>query len=124
MNINFKAIEVEYNEAIGGEIVQISFDEDSNEDPLNRTKRYICISQSYEFPGELTLEWHDGKDYDGGSGIQNYNLTKDLFELETTDGLSFKISHSCSSKVLVQIQQFLEHEFSNGSTKSITSHSS
>ena len=114
MNINFKAIEATYNEAIDGEIIQISFDEDSSEDPFNRTKRYICISQNYEFRNEPTLEWHDGKDYGGGAGVQNYNLTKDLFELETTDGLNFKIEHNCSNKVLVQIQEFLEHEFNNG----------
>ena len=117
MNINFTATEVEYYEAIDGEIVQISFDEDSNEDPFNRTKRYICISQNYEFRGEPTLEWHDGQDYDGGSEIESYNLTKDLFELETTDRLSFKIYHNCSIKVLLQIQKFLEHEY-NGNTKS------
>jgi hypothetical protein len=116
MNINFKDIDVEYNEAIDGDIVEISFDEDSNEDPFNRTKCYICISQNYEFRGEPTLEWHDGKDYDGGSGIENYNLTKDIFELETTDGLSFKIYHSCPNKVLVQIQEFLDHKF-NGNKK-------
>lgn len=113
MNIEFKAIEVEYNEAIDGEIIQVSFDEDPNEDPENRTKRYIMISQSYEIPGKPTLEWHDGKDYGGGSGVLNYNLTRDLFELKTKYGLSFRIHHNCSSEILSQIQDFLQHEFHN-----------
>ena len=114
MDIEFTAIDVEYSEAIDGEIVQISFDEDPNANPFNRTKRYICISQNYEFPGQPTLEWHDGNDYGGGSEIVNYNLTKDLFELEATQGLKFRIFHGCSNEVLSQIQEFLESEFNNG----------
>lgn len=121
MNINFKAVEVEYDEAMGGEIVCISFDEDPNDYSFNRTKRCISISQNYEFPGKPTLQWHDGEDYDGdysgGTGIKSYNLSKDLFELELTNGLSFNISHSCSNKVLVKIQRFLKHEFGNANKK-------
>jgi hypothetical protein len=58
-----------------GKIIQISFDEDSSGKPFNRTKCYICISKNYEFTGEPTLEWHDGKDYDGGSEVQKFRTT-------------------------------------------------
>lgn len=68
-NINFKACEVEYNEAIDGEIIQITFDEDPEQDPFNRTKCYVMISQNYEFPGTPNVEWHDGESDDGGSEV-------------------------------------------------------
>jgi len=113
MNINFEAIEVQYNEAIEGEIVQVVFDEDSSEDPFNRTKRYVMISQSYEFPSKPTLEWHDGEDYHGGSEVLSYKLDNDILELETTDSLSFRINHSCPKDILDKIRKFFQREFSN-----------
>ena len=111
MNINFDAIKVEYSEAIDGEIVQVTFDEDKTEHPFKRTKRYICISQNYEFPGKPTIEWHDGKGYDGGAEVLRCNLTNDAFELTTTNRLHFRIRHSCPNDVLVEIQKFLQREF-------------
>jgi hypothetical protein len=65
-NIKFIASEVEYTEALDGEIVQLSFDEDPDQDPFNRTKYYFMISQNYEFPGKPSMEWHDGKTDNGG----------------------------------------------------------
>ncbi len=114
MNINFTASEVEYNEAIDGEIIQVSFDEDPDQDPLNRTKCYLMISQNYEFPGKPTLEWHDGETDNGGSEVINYKLTNELFKLVTTNGLMFRIQHYCSEEILVKIQGFLHREFGNG----------
>ena len=113
MRINFDATIVEYKEAIDGEIVQVTFDEDDTEDPFKRTKRYICISQNYEFPGKPTIEWHDGKDYDGGSEVLNYSLANNIFELVTTNGLHFRIHHNCSNEVFVNINRFLQREFGN-----------
>jgi len=113
MNIDFTAIEVEYNEAIDGEIIQASFDEGQlGQDQFNGRK-YLTISQNYEFPGKPTLEWNDGKGDDGGSEVLNYKLENDLLELTTTDGLMFRIRHNCSEKVLAQIQEFFKCEFTN-----------
>lgn len=113
-NIEFIASEVEYTEAIGGEIVQLSFDEDPDQDPFNRTKCYIMISQNYEFPGKPSMEWHDGKTDNGGAEIVSYTLTKSLFELTTKNNVSFKIEHNCSDEKLSLIKKFLYHEFGNG----------
>lgn len=112
-NIQFKASEVEYDEAIGGEIVQITFDEDSEKDPFDRTKCYVMISQSYEFPGKPTVEWHDGKNDDGGEEVLSYRLNSDLFELLITGGVTFRVQHDCRGKILTKIQQFLQREFGN-----------
>jgi len=106
-------MEVQYNTAIDGEIVQIIFDEDSSEDPFSRTKCYFMISQNYEFPGKPALEWHDGENYYGGSEVRSYKLDNDIFELETTDSLSVRIDHSCPKDTLDKIREFFQREFSD-----------
>jgi hypothetical protein len=111
--IAFKASEVLYNEAIDGEIVQVSFDEDPDQNPFNKGMCYLMISKNYEFPGSPTLEWHDGKEYDGGSEVSDYKLTSEVFELITNDGLRFSIQHDCQEKICVQIRKFLRREFGN-----------
>ena len=107
--IHFTAKEVDYREA--GDIIQISFDEDPEEDPMSRTKCYFMISQNYEFPGKPTLEWHNGIDYDSGSEIDDYTFTKGLFEVNLGNGLSFDIRHHCVKSVFMKIQAFLESEY-------------
>ena len=111
-NINFKASEVEYSEAIDGEIVQVSFDEDPEQDPFDRTKCYVMISHNYEFPGKPTVEWHDGENDDGGAEIQSYILTNNKFELKTNIGVMFKVEHECNKDVLTEIEAFCQREFS------------
>ncbi len=112
-NIDFKASEVEYSEAIDGEIVQVSFDEDPGQGAFDRTKCYVIISQNHEFPGTPTVEWHDGETGGGGAEVQSYRLTKDLFELIITDGVKFRVKHDCKEETFVKIRAFLQHEFGN-----------
>jgi len=109
--IQFTALEVEYNEAIDGEIVQISFDEDPDQDPFNRKKCYVSISQNYEFPGKPTIEWHDGESDDGGAEIKDYELTDSIFNLQTNAGVTFNIQYHGNSKVLKMIKSFFKREF-------------
>ena len=111
MSIEFFASVVEYREALDGEIVQVSFQGYSEQDPLKTIKLFFSISQNYEFPGKPTLEWFDGKNQTGGAEVFEYNLTSSLFELKTMDDLVFRIRHNCPKKVLTQIQDFLKHEF-------------
>ena len=105
-NINFIASEVEYTEAIDGEIIQLSFDKDPDQDPLDRNKCYFMVSWNYEFPGKPTVEWHDGKTDDGGAEFLNYKLTKNLFELITINNIKFKTQHNCKEETFVQIENF------------------
>ena len=109
--IQFTASNVEYSEAIGGQIVQVSFDEDPDQDPFERKKCYITISQNYEFPNGATIEWHDGEDYDGGAEVQDFELTNSKFELQTSTELMFKVQHNCDREVLKKIEFFLRREF-------------
>ena len=113
-SITFKANDVTYNEAIDGEIIQVCFDEDPDQDPFKRNKCYLMISQNYEFNhGEPAIEWHDGKDFDGGSEVFSYSLKEGIFELTTNDGVMFNIEHGCEKDILIKIQQFLECEYGN-----------
>jgi hypothetical protein len=109
--IQFTASEVSYNEAIDGEIVQILFDEDPDQDPFNRKKCYVLITQNYEFPGKPTVEWHDGESDDGGAEIKDFELTNSGFELHTNAGVIFKVQHHGNSEVLKMIQSFFQREF-------------
>lgn len=115
--IHFKASEVQYNEAIGGEIVQVSFDEDPNQGSFDRTKCYVMISQNYEFPETPAVEWHDGENYDGGSEVLSCSFTNDCFELITTNGIKFRVKHDCRVETFDKIQHFLQHEFGNSNQK-------
>ncbi len=112
--ITFKANDVTYNEAIDGEIIQVCFDEDPDQDPFRRNKCYLLISQNYEFGHQApTIEWHDGKDVDGGSGVFSYSFKEGMFELTTSDGVMFNIQHNCEREILIKIQHFLGHEYIN-----------
>jgi hypothetical protein len=107
-HITFTAKDVHYGEAIGGELVQLTFDENPGDDSMCRTARYFMVSHSYEIPGGPTLEWYNGRDYDGGSDIVKYIFTQDIFEVWLENDIHFTIQHHCSNHVFSRIETFLE----------------
>ncbi|MDQ6992443.1 MAG: hypothetical protein Q9M31_03140 [Mariprofundus sp.] len=116
--IDFIASEVEFNEALDGDIVEVSFDEGSDQGVFDRTKCCVSISQNYEFSGAATVEWHDGEDYNGGSEVLSYRFTNDLFELITTDEVKFSVTHDCRKETYTKIEEFLQREFGYNSVTS------
>ena len=79
MHLSFIAEEVCYSEALGGEIIQASFQENPDPDvdyskkicPLPPPMKYILFSASYEFPPFTTsVEWCDGNDDYGSDSIK------------------------------------------------------
>ena len=44
MNLEFIAKSVRYGEALGGDIVQVHFEENPDDDPLNPTSCSLCLS--------------------------------------------------------------------------------
>lgn len=115
--ISFKANKVSFQEANGGDIIQILFNEEiaenQSDDPNSISKPYFLITQDYEFPSKPTIEWFDGKDFDGGADLRGYNFTACFFEVKLSNGLMFSIEHACSQKVFNKIDTFLKNEFPN-----------
>ena len=52
MNFQFDAKSVSYEEALGGDIVQVSFEENPDDDPLNPTSCSLCLTISQKPPAK------------------------------------------------------------------------
>ncbi len=118
MHLAFEAQEVSYNEPIDGEIVQASFQEepDSDDDidyskknhPLPPLTKYVLISANYEFPPTTTtVEWSDGKDFDGGKLIIEIELSKTSLKLLLEDEVSIELSFKTDDITFKNIERFL-----------------
>ena len=87
MHIVFNAQEVDYREAIGGDIIQVSFQE--HPDPkvdyskknwkLHPPIKSVSFSANYEFPPCSTVvDWCDGEEDDGRESIKEIELSNIL----------------------------------------------
>ncbi len=114
MKIKFNAEEVNYSEAIDGDIIQVSFDEKESDDLIENPYKCVSISINYEFPPyEPTIEWCDGSEFNGGLKIKSYNLTEDSFKLFLEENVSFDISFKTDQKTLKNIETFFLIVFEN-----------
>ncbi len=77
MTLAFEAKCVDCADAIDGEILQLSFDTvpEGYDEEERRTPNFR-ISRDFEFPDPATVEWHDGRDYDGGAEILSGTLSR------------------------------------------------
>jgi len=108
VHIKFTASSVSYLDAIDGEIVQVSFEEDGDDDPVNPTKYYFHISVSYEFPPIIpSVEWFNGNEADGGANILNYKLDRNSFQLWLDNGMSFDIDFEIKETLYRDIKKFV-----------------
>jgi hypothetical protein len=111
MEIEFSAKSVSYTEALDGDIVQISFDEDPSDDPLNPTSKSVSFAINYEFPPcNLNIEWCDGSRYGGGTKVREYTLSKSKLVLWFEDGSCIRVSFSTDSKTFSKIFSLLNNE--------------
>ena len=110
MHIEFTANDVSYNEALGGDIVQIYLEEDGNDDSFNPSKYYIHISANYEFPPfTAKVDWFDGNEEDGGIGIANYKISKNSLQLWLDNGMSFCVNFDTEKNTFSSIKDFLSN---------------
>jgi hypothetical protein len=108
MNLKFRAKSVSYNEALGGDIVQVIFDEDPDDDALNPRSKNVCAAISYEFPPcDLLFEWSDGSQCGGGLKAQRYLLSEKRFSVSLADGTSIEIEHSADAETISKISALL-----------------
>jgi len=111
MKLTFFAKLVSYDEALGGDIIQIVFDENPEDDPLNPRSKNLCASINYEFhPCNLEFEWMDGAKFNGGLKAKQYALSGSQFFVMLEDGMSIEITHSADVKVLHKISELLVRE--------------
>jgi hypothetical protein len=111
MKLKFSAKSASYEEALGGDIVQIAFDENPDNDPLNPQSKNICASINYEFPPcELLFEWSDGSKFDGGLKAQKYTMSENRFSVMLEGGISIEIEHSSDAETFRKISALLLRE--------------
>ena len=101
MHLTFFAQKVNYNEALGGELVQVNLYEHADSE-IDYTKKKIempaptigiTISANYDFPPYDTLvEWCDGEEYDGREKIKEVHLTESSLKMVLENNFSFDIS--------------------------------
>jgi hypothetical protein len=75
MKVAFRAKFVTCLGAIGGEILQVSFD--TKPQSMTGAKRktpYFLLSRNFEFADSSTIEWHVGADYDGGADFVSLRI--------------------------------------------------
>ncbi len=108
MHIKFTAQDISFTEAIGGDIVQVSFEEDGEDDPIKPSKYYFHISVNYEFPPIIpSIEWFDGKESDGGANILNYKLNRNSLQLWLDNSTSFDINFEIEDTLFNSINKFI-----------------
>ena len=99
MNLSFEALYVDCSNAMDGEIQQAVFDtvrDDPDGAEYNRKSPYALISRNFEFPGEATIEWHDGNDNEGGDSINSALLESNrifiVLDKEGTIEITFRLT--------------------------------
>jgi len=110
MTITFEAKFVHCSEAIGGELLQVTFDSVDLKDEELRKTPYVLLGQSFEFPSPPTIEWHDGNEYDGG-GIQSILLFRNAVRIVTDTGTGFGITFSISNDLYSKLVEYLRGIF-------------
>ena len=111
MNLEFEAKSVSYEEALGGDIVQVGFDENPDDAPINPSSRSLCFSVNYEFPPcKLNFEWCNGTDYDGGAKALKYSLGKSKFSVWLDNGHFIKVGFSTDPQTYSKISCLLHRE--------------
>ena len=108
MRIKFKAQDVSYSEALGGDIIQVSFAEKDSDDLHVNPYKYLLISVNYEFPPSIPkVEWCDGNDFNGGAKIVSYVFSKESLQMTITGGIGFDISFEADKNTINSIDKFL-----------------
>ncbi len=117
MKLEFEAKKVEYNEAMDGEIIQVIFDTEMNHDSVDDDSISLIIGANYEFPPfKATVDWYDGKEYDGGIEIKSYTLSDNKLILTLQNNMNFVVSFTTDDITFKKIKNFLSDDSKQSST--------
>jgi hypothetical protein len=109
MTLAFQSPFVSCNDVIGGEILQVIFDtQPSSSTEDGRKTPYVLISRNFEFGDSSTVEWHDGRDYDGGAEIVTMTLGRDRMSMKLDRDLEIEVSFQLSASKFATLTFFLK----------------
>src|SRR5258708_11336273 len=109
MTLAFESRFVSCNDAIDGEILQVTFDTlSSSRTEEGRKTPYVLISRNFEFTDSATIEWHDGRGYDGGAEIVTMTLKRDRMLIELDRDLDIDVSFRLSAAKFATLTSFLK----------------
>ena len=109
MMLAFESAFVSCTDAIEGQIVQVSFDTvPSDFAEEERNTPYVLISRNFEFPDSATVEWHDGRGYDGGAEVTAMTLRRDLMVLKLDRNMEIKVNFHLSQPAFARLTSFLQ----------------
>ena len=108
MKLAFLAKFVECSDALGGDLLRVDFDTlqpDADEDM--RQSPWVSIGRLFEFPGDATVDWHDGSDSDGGAKIVSGALSPNHITIRLNQGRTIEIGFSLSEKQFANLKSSL-----------------
>ena len=106
--LSFECKFVDCSDAIEGEILHVQFDTlPASFDEEDRRSPYLLIGRNFEFAGPATVEWHDGKDYDGGGKIASVRFERDRLLMTLANNMRFDVTFQLSDAAFGQLHRFL-----------------
>jgi len=120
MRLAFTAEQVSYSEAIGGDLIQVSFSERKDlgeadvKELMASTSLYLGVSVLYEFSFEPSIEWCDGTTCDGGANVSSYVLDRDSLRMHLDNDMHFQIAFKIDHATYRQIETFFQRTFRQG----------
>lgn len=110
MNLEFVAKSVSYVEALGGDIIQVVFDENPEDDTDSPAGCNLCASINYEFPPcDVSFEWAYGDDFGGGKALK-YSICNSAFSVWLDDGSYIKVGFTTDISTYNKIRSLLQSE--------------
>ena len=112
MNLSFHALYVKCTNALDWEIQQVSFDtinDHTVESVESRESPCVMIGQNFEFPGPATIEWHDGKDYDGGATIRSAFLESTKVQFFLDKSRTITITFEIRARQFQELAKYLKN---------------
>jgi len=111
MKLEFKAKSVSYEEAIGGDIIQVSFEENPDDDPINPRSKCLSFSINHEFPPcKLMFEWCDGSTSYGHAKAIKYTISNSELNLWLEDDVTINVKFSTELETYNRIAYLLNNE--------------
>ena len=108
MTLAFEAKFVDCRDAIGDEILQVSFDTvPASHDEVERCRPYALSSRNFEFPVSATVEWHDGQHYDGSADIRSVILQRDRVFIKLDRDRELEVAFRLSDKKFEKLKSFM-----------------